>query len=216
MHSTVFEIHLLTNCSQITHSASYLKFIEQCVAGGISHLQLRQKNWNKPDKIAFGKELKTILKDSQVKFMVNDDVNLTLALDADGIHLGQTDLSLDQARHILGANKLIGLSIDSDESLLQANEFNNLSYVAASAVFASPTKTNLKKLWGINGLTQFCKTSKHPVIAIGGINLNNIKDVIACKVKGIALIHAVHNSTNPRQYLLQLNQTIKDLSSGTI
>ncbi|MCX8514500.1 MAG: thiamine phosphate synthase [Pseudomonadota bacterium] len=210
MKSEPIAIHLLTNCDSYKNADTYFKFIEQCAIGGITHLQLRQKDWSAANLLSFGYELKSIAKDHNLNFIVNDSLALMQQLDADGIHLGQSDISVNQARTILGPTKIIGLSIESEEQLIIANNYANLDYVAASAVFSSPTKTNLKKVWGVDGLKQFCLQSKHPTIAIGGINLNNIDSVINCNVSGVAIISALHKCSNVSDYLAQMHNKLKE------
>lgn len=202
------DIHLLTNCNN--YSDEYLQFIDTCAFAGITHLQLRQKNWQFKELLAFGKELKTILAKYQIPLIINDNLNLALELDAEGLHLGQSDISVKMARDVLGEHKIIGLSIESIEELYIANQLASIDYVAASAVFQSKTKHNLRKIWGLDGLTQFCNISKHPVVAIGGIDCINAKQVIVTGVTGIAVISAIHEAHDPKQYI----QELINISSG--
>jgi thiamine-phosphate pyrophosphorylase len=170
-----------------------------------THLQLHLiTNLSYHELLAFGFELKKLTTKYQKKLIINDNVALTIELDADGVHLGQTDGNINLARKQLGNSKIIGLSIESDEQLILANQSNNLDYVAASAVFTSKSKTNLQKIWGIEGLTKFCKISKHPVIAIGGIDINNILEVVQTGVNGVAIINAIHESSKPKIYIQKL------------
>lgn len=199
---SLLELHLLTNCNAANDN--YLRFIKKCILSGVTHVQLRQKNWSYQDLLHFGYELKNLLKPYNTKLIINDNLKLAIALDADGIHLGQTDCNYRLARIEFGTHKIIGLSIESHAELLEANKMSEVNYVAASAVFASKSKNNLKKIWGINGLNEFCKISKHPVIAIGGIDISNIKEVVATGINGIAIISAIHNAYNPQQYIQQL------------
>jgi thiamine-phosphate pyrophosphorylase len=208
--SSPLAIHLLTNCDSYKNADAYFKFIEKCAAGGITHLQLRQKKWAYANILSFGYELKYIAKQHNVSFIVNDDLNLLQQLDADGVHLGPSDISVQSARTIIGNNKIIGLSIESTEQLHIANNYDKIDYVAASAVFPSVSKDNLKKIWGVDGLKQFCLQSKHPTIAIGGISLDNIDAVLKCKVNGIAIISALHQSLNVSDYLAQLQHKIQE------
>lgn len=198
------DIHLLTNCSNQTDK--YLNFIDICANAGISHLQLRQKRWHFNELLAFGKELKTILAKYHIPLIVNDDLKLAIELDAQGVHLGQSDTPVKEARKALGNDKIIGLSIENDEELHLTNQLDSINYVAASAVFPSKTKYNLKKIWGLQGLKQFCSVSKHPVVAIGGINCENACQVISSGVAGIAVISAIHDAVDPGQCIRQLKK----------
>lgn len=208
-HNTI-QIHLLTN-AQVFPDDNYISFIDVCAKSGITHLQLRQKNWAYSDLLSFGRELKAILSSYDVRLIINDDFKLMLELDADGIHLGQSDSNPKLVRQEVGKDKIIGLSIESMNELLLANQLDCLDYVAASSVFPTDTKKNLNTIWGIDGLPLFCQQSRHPVIAIGGINLTNVGQVYSAGITGIALISAIHEAANPSLYIQNLINQIKFL-----
>ncbi|RTL10953.1 MAG: thiamine phosphate synthase [Neisseriaceae bacterium] len=201
------QLHLLTACPDTEHN-EYLKFIELSAKSGITHLQLRQKNWSFSSLLSLGRELQAVLKPYSVPLIINDNLHLTLELNADGVHLGQKDGDPDAARAILGADKIIGLSIENNAQLAQANLLRSINYVAASAVFPSKSKNNIEYIWGLDGLTKFCQASCHPVIAIGGINLSNIAEVGATAISGVAVISAIHEADDPKQYIQKLNQQL--------
>lgn len=203
------QLHLLTACPNSEHG-EYLKFIELSAKSGITHLQLRQKNWSFSSLLSLGRELQAILTPYSVPLIINDNLHLALELNADGLHLGQKDGDPDAARTILGADKIIGISIENNTQLEQANLSRSINYVAASAVFPSKSKNNIEHIWGLDGLDKFCQMSYHPVIAIGGINLSNIAQVGAIPISGIAVISAIHEANNPKQYIQQLNQQLND------
>ena len=202
MSKSPFSLHLLTHYKAPTDK--YLSFIDTCAQAGITHLQLRQKDWSFTNLKAFGLDLQNILKKYNIPLIINDNLKLAIALDAHGIHLGQNDTDVNAVRQILGLNKIIGLSIENLQQLEFANSLNTIDYVAASAIFPSKSKLNLKTFWGINGLQQFCKISKHPIIAIGGINHKNIHKVRETSINGIAIISAIHEATNPKEYIYNL------------
>ena len=139
---------------------------------------------------------KILEKHPEVPLIINDDIRLAKALNADGVHLGQTDDSVTKAREILGPNKMIGLPIESFKQLEQANTLP-IDYVTASAVFLSQTKPDCRTLWGLHDLAQLVKMSAHPITAIGGINTQNAIQVIRTGVHGIAVVSAIHNAPHP-------------------
>lgn len=198
------QLHLITNCPTAVPDDNYLQFIEIAANSGISDLQLRQKNWSAANLRTFGRELQSILKPTSVKLIINDNLQLAAELDVDGIHLGQQDSNPELARAVLGSTKKIGLSIESYQQLTTANRLDSIDYVAASAIFHSKSKTNLKHLWGVNGLQQFCNHSRHPVIAIGGITRENLASIATAKISGIAVISAIHEAADPAHYIGQL------------
>lgn len=210
----ILQLHLLTNCKTFPDN-KYFQFIELCAKAGISHLQLRQKDWKFPDLLAFGRDIMSILSANDVPLIVNDDVNLMLELDAKGIHLGQTDSHPKLVRKLIGQNKIIGLSIESMDELHVANKLDCIDYVAASSVFPTQTKKNLKTIWGLDGLNQLCQKSIHPVIAIGGINLGNVELVCQTEIAGIAVISAVHDAKNPELYIQKLRTHLSNPTSTT-
>lgn len=190
----------------------YLKFIETCAKSGISYLQLREKSASHDFLINFGKDIQSILKPLSIPLIINDNLNLALELDAEGIHLGQGDTDPFLTRKLLGKQKIIGLSIETLSQLEIANQLNCIDYVAASSVYATKTKKDIQTIWGTDKLKYFCALSKYPVIGIGGIDITNIKDVMQAKVSGVAIISAIHEALNPKEYITELMHMISTYS----
>lgn len=211
MNSDFYKLMLVTH-RQATPLPEYLSFIKQCVSSGVSSVQLREKNADPAFKLSFAKELKNILAPLDIPLIINDDVDLAIAVNADGVHLGQTDSSPQKARERLGARKFIGLSIESEEELIQANSYD-LNYVAASAVFPSEHKHNLKTIWGIDGVQRLCSLTAHPIIGIGGINANNLPQLMQSGAHGAAIIGALHQANDPEQMAFTLRQIIDNRST---
>ena len=195
MEVPAFRLILITHRQQMPLS-EYLKFIELCALSGITSLQLREKNMTPEFALEFSSKLKIILDPLNIPLIINDDASLASRMKASGVHLGQTDGKLEEARNLIGPDKIFGLSIESMENLEEANQ-NTLDYVAASAVFSSKNKENIKKIWELEGLSLLAKKSKHPVVAIGNINLNNIRNVLTAGASGVAVIGAIHDAPDP-------------------
>lgn len=176
------------------------RFIQDAIAGGVTCIQYRDKAKNIDELFSAAQCLKILLSPHKIPLIINDNVELAKLVDADGVHLGQSDLSIsvDTARKLLGPTKIIGLSIENLAQLEEANQLNSINYVAASALFPTPSKTNCKNYWGLEGLKQFVHISKHPVITIGGINISNINSVMQCGVIGVAVISAIQDSPNTK------------------
>lgn len=172
----------------------YSKLIELAISGGVSMVQLRDKfrSYNELKTIAL--HLKELLLPFKIPLIINDHVELTMEVDADGVHLGSEDMDIIKARKILGPNKIIGLSIEDLSELKAFNKLKGKYYAAASAVFTSNSKSNCKKTWGIKGLRDLVINSSHPVIAIGNINQNNIQSIIRTGAAGAAVISSIHDS----------------------
>ncbi len=174
----------------------YLNFIEQAVAGGVTMVQLREKfiPYSEIKKRALA--LQDILRTFNVPLIINDYVDLAIEIDADGVHVGNSDMSALKAREKLGLSKIIGVSIENMEDLEDANKLP-VSYVAASAIFPSSTKLDCKTFWGIDGLKIVVEKSTHPVIAIGGIGPQHIAEIFNTGAKGVAVVGAIHEASDP-------------------
>lgn len=207
--STDFYKLMLVTHRQNTPLSQYLNFIEECISSGVTSIQLREKNGDASFKLEFAQRLQKILMPLNIPLIINDDINLAHQVDADGVHLGQSDSSPTIARNLLGKNKYIGVSIEAEDELLIANK-SELSYVAASAVFPSEHKNNLKTIWDLDGLKRLCQKSTHPVIGIGGINETNLLQVIQAGAKGVAVIGALHQAEHPGAMALRLRKLIDD------
>lgn len=185
----------------------YLRFIHHCAVAGITSLQLREKQASYQDCLTLGRQLKSILTAFHIPLIVNDNVALAIELDADGVHLGQTDTSPIVAREQLGPDKIIGLSIDSKENLQTANTLP-IDYVGIGAIFPTKTKQNISTIWGLDGLAKISPLSKHPIVAIGGIDESNTQNVVHAGAHGVAVISAIHDSINPQQTIKNIRQQI--------
>lgn len=196
----------------VTHRQSralgaYLTFIEQCVLGGVTSVQLREKGYSPCELRAFALALKALLDNYHIPLIINDNVELALDMDAAGVHLGQSDGCVMQARERLGSDKYIGVSLESLDDLANSHH-QPIDYVAASAVFKTATKTNVRTHWGLDGVTRLKAQTSFPLIAIGGITLDNTAEVIAAGADGIAVIAALHEATEPQQVAQQLKRLI--------
>ena len=175
----------------------YAKTIRGAVRGGVTMVQLREKQNDRKlikEKAQF---LKNILRPLSVPLIINDYVELAAEVGADGVHIGQQDVPVPVARRILGQDKIIGLSIESFDDLYAANECSDLSYVTASAVFPSMTKPDCKTIWGLENLKKLVAESSHPMTAIGGIDLSNSSEVFRAGACGVAVVGAIHNAPDP-------------------
>jgi thiamine-phosphate pyrophosphorylase len=171
--------------------------VREAVAGGVTMVQLREKHRDIRYFIETALAVKAILQGSGVSLIINDRIDVALAVDADGVHLGQSDIPADIARLLLGKDKLLGLSVENEQQLMEAESLP-VDYLGLSAIFATPTKTNIKKEWGIEGLANAVAQSSLPIVAIGGIDVTNFKAIIATDVAGVALVSAICNAKSPQ------------------
>lgn len=210
MSTDFYKLILVTHRQNIPLSL-YLNFIKECISSGVTSIQLREKNSDASFKLEFAQQLKQILSPFNIPLIINDDILLAQQVNAEGVHLGQSDTSPTLARTLLGTEKSIGLSIEAVHDLIKANQ-SELNYVAASAVFPSQHKNNLKTIWGLEGLTRLCQNSNHPVVGIGGIDEANLLQVIQAGAKGVAVIGALHQAENPAKMALKLRKILDNRS----
>jgi thiamine-phosphate pyrophosphorylase len=208
MTAEFYKLMLLTHRNS-QPLGDYLQFIEKCISSGVTAVQLREKEASPSFLLDYALELKALLDRYNVPLIINDNLELALEINAHGLHLGQTDGCPVLARQRLGADKYLGLSIESEADLEKANACE-VDYVAASAVFPSAHKSNLRKLWGLKGLQSLAERSVHPLIAIGGINQQNIGQVMAAGAQGIAVIGVLHEAKNPSSMATDLRLLVEE------
>lgn len=212
MKNIFYKLTLVTN-KKNTPLNKYLKFIRECAESGITAVQLREKNLQFSELLDFGKQLQEILSPYGIPLIINDNVELALELDAEGVHLGQSDGSILKARELLGSNKIIGITIDTIEQLHVANSLP-IDYIGVGAIFATNNKSNITTVWGCEGLKHLAGLTTHPIIAIGGIDQDNVSQVMKSGAQGIAAIGAFHDTENPIISTQKLRKMIEASYNG--
>lgn len=190
-----YQLYLVTDENLTLERLKYV--VAEAVKGGVTMVQIREKHHDVRVFIERANAIKTVLQGSGVPLIINDRVDVALAVDADGVHLGQSDMPASLARRLIGPNKLLGLSIESHQQLADVVDLP-IDYIGLSAIFATPTKTDTLNHWGISGLRDALQTTSLPIVAIGGINPTNIEEVAATGVHGIALVSAICQAEDPR------------------
>ena len=201
-----YRLYLVTDDQQDLNTL--INVVKGAVAGGVNMVQVREKSNNIQSFIERAEAVKSILQGTQVSLIINDRVDVALAVDADGVHLGQSDMPVHLARKLIGPDKLLGLSIENEQQLIEANQLP-LDYIGLSAIFATPTKTNIKKQWGLNGLKKALQLTQFPIVAIGGINHTNLDEIVQTGVEGVALVSAICHAASPKQATIELVKQIK-------
>lgn len=171
--------------------------LRAAAAGGATAFQLRGKDWDGNELYQVGRRLAAVSHQLGVLFIVNDRVDIALACDADGVHLGQSDLPLGAARALLGPHRVIGVTASTTEQARIA-ERNGSDYIGASPVWTTPTKTDTNAALGLEGLEDMCQAVSIPVVGIGGINEKNAARVMRAGAAGIAVVSAVVSHPDPR------------------
>ena len=168
----------------------FAQIIEEAIAGGVTMLQIREKNADTREFFEIARVARNITKARRIPLVINDRLDIALAVDADGLHIGQSDLPLKAARKIAGDKLFIGVSAGTVEEALAA-EKDGADYLGASAVFPTGSKDDVGSAIGLEGLARICAAVKIPVVAIGGIGLANAADVMKAGAAGIAVISAI-------------------------
>ena len=184
------------------------RIVEAAVRGGVSCVQLREKSLPTFAFVEAARSLKTILAPLGVPLIINDRVDVALAAGADGVHLGQGDMSYADARALLGPGAIIGLSVESTEQALEAGAWD-VDYLGVSPVFVTPTKPDLRTAWGLEGIRRLKKESGHVLIAIGGIHPDNAAQVLEAGADGLAVVSAICSASDPEAASRRLRQTIE-------
>ncbi len=200
-------LYLVTD-SSLSRGRSLEDIVIQAAAGGTTIVQLREKELPTGDFIAVARRLKKALQPYNIPLIINDRVDVALAVDAEGVHIGQSDISYEDARALLGPDKIIGLSVENHEEVLLANQLD-VDYIGISPLHSTPTKTDTALPFGIEGCTRAVNASRHPSVAIGGINLGNIAQTMSCGVDGVAVVSAIVSADDPQQASADLRQAVE-------
>ncbi|MFY7697959.1 MAG: thiamine phosphate synthase [Legionella sp.] len=195
MKEKFWQLTLVTNKGSAP-TAPYLEFIERCLKAGITCVQLREKSLPNEDLLHFGSSLKHLLDLYNVPLIINDEPYLCIKLGAFGIHLGQSDMNVRKARAVLGADKIIGLSVNTLKDVENALTLP-IDYIGVGAIFPTHNKPNIETIWGLAGLRNASLISPYPIVAIGGIDESNTFSVINSGADGIAAIGAFHRAADP-------------------
>ncbi|HTK36926.1 MAG TPA: thiamine phosphate synthase [Pyrinomonadaceae bacterium] len=189
MSFTLPKIYPITDVS--LSGISHAEQVERLISGGATLIQLREKHASPRDFFEAAKPAVEIARKNDVKIVINDRVDIARALGADGVHLGQDDLRPDAARHILGPDAIIGYSTHSVEQALRAAVFN-IDYIAIGPIFKTTTKEKPDPVVGLDGLGEVKEQLGNiPLVAIGGIDLDNIREVLAAGAESVALVSAL-------------------------
>lgn len=158
--------------------------------GGATAVQLRSKELTARQLYLTGLSLRRLTRELGLLFIVNDRVDVALAVDADGVHLGQDDLPLEAARRLMGRRRIIGISVDTVEEAERAQR-GGADYLGAGPVFATSSKADAGPVMGPEGLREICRAVRIPVVGIGGVNAQNARRVVEAGAAGVAVISAV-------------------------
>ena len=179
----------------------------QAVKGGAVYVQLREKDVSTRFFVEEAKRIKKLLEQYRVPLIINDRVDVALACGAEGVHIGQEDMPYEIVRKLMGQKAIIGLSVETLEDV-EVGQKLNVDYIGVSPVFSTPTKADTKGAWGLEGLAKIKDFSRHPLVAVGGINESNIREVVKSGADCIAVVSAICAVPNPEAAARRINEMI--------
>lgn len=184
-----WSLYVVTDAG-LSRGRSHLAVIEAAIAGGATIVQYREKMASTRQMIAEAQALRELTRRAGVPLIVNDRLDVALAIDADGVHVGQDDMPAVLARRLIGPDKILGVSAANLSEAMQAVQ-DGADYLGVGPIVATPTKPDAAPPIGMDGLREICRNVPLPVVAIGGINATNAADAIAAGAHGIAVVSAV-------------------------
>jgi thiamine-phosphate pyrophosphorylase len=183
--------------------------VAAAVCGGVTAVQLREKECGTREFVELARRLKGILAPFDVPLIVNDRADVALAAGADGVHVGQSDMDCRDLRRLLGPGALIGLSVETMEQAEQAATLP-IDYLGVGPIFATPTKPDAAPAWGLDRLAELRRRSRHTLVAIGGINAGNARQVMEAGADGIAVVSAICAAADPAKAAQELRRNCQD------
>lgn len=202
-----YSLYLVTDRT-LSLGRSTVEVVRAAIRGGVSCVQLREKGCSTREFVDEARLLKALLAGTGVPLFINDRLDVALAVGADGVHLGQNDLAIADARRLVGNRMIIGISAESVADAVRA-EAEGADYIGASPVFTTPTKTDTAPPLGLAGLRAIRRAVQLPLVAIGGINADNAAAVLRAGADGLAVVSAIVSAPCPRTAAAGLRQRIQ-------
>ena len=204
------KLYLVTDSTNLPEEI-YLKKVEDALRGGVTMLQIREKDKTTRDYIELAAKTHEIAKKYDVPLIIDDRVDVAMAVDAEGVHLGQSDMQVDKARKILGEKKIIGATTKTVPQALEAYQ-NGADYLGVGAIY--PTTTKVKTvLTSVDTLTDICNSVPIPANAIGGLNKGNIDVLKDAPIAGICVVSAIMKAEDSCEAAKELLKAYEELKA---
>ena len=195
MNNINLSLYLVTDKSDDVEK--FLNTIEEAIKGGVTVVQIREKTAETLDFYNLALKVKEITSKYEVPLIINDRVDVALAIDADGVHIGQSDMPCDVTRKLIGADKILGVSAATIEEAKKAQN-DGADYIGTGAVFPTSTKDDAPKITK-QDLKEIVESIEIPVVAIGGITKDNAPELIDTGIAGLSVVSAIMSSDNPKK-----------------
>jgi thiamine-phosphate diphosphorylase len=202
-----YTLYLVTDRG-LSKGRSTLEIVRSAVRGGVTCVQLREKNCSAREFIAEAISVQSFLKEHRIPLIINDRLDIAQAIKADGVHLGQNDIPLKMARAIVKDSMLIGISAESLQDAVEAERYG-ADYIGVSPIYATATKSDTAPALGLEGLREIRKAVKIPLVGIGGLNRSNAAEVIGNGADGIAVVSAIVSADDPEKAAAELSEIIR-------
>ena len=206
MNNLDLSLYLVTDKSD--NVEEFLNTMEEAIKGGVSVVQIREKTAETLDFDNLALKVKEITTRYNVPLIINDRVDVALAIDADGVHVGQSDMPCDITRKLIGPDKILGVSAHNIKEAKKA-EKDGADYLGSGAVFPTPTKDDANRITK-KDLKEITDSVNIPVVAIGGINLDNANELKDTGIKGLSVVSAIMSSENPKKSSEELLKIFKN------
>jgi len=200
-------LYLVTD-RQLCGARSLEDVVFQALQGGVACVQLREKDVSTRFFVKEAQKIKTLTAQFGTPLIINDRLDVALAIEADGVHIGQDDMPYETARKLMGPKAIIGLSVETWDDVVTAQKLD-VDYLGVSPIFETPTKSDTKGSWGLEGLARIKAYSRHPLVAIGSLNATNAEDAVMAGADCIAVVSAICAAPDPLQASRQLNTIIR-------
>ena len=201
-------LYLVTDSTGLSEAA-FLEKVEQALQGGVTFLQLREKERSTREYIHLARKVHALARRYQVPLVVDDRVDVALAAETDGVHVGQSDMPVELARKLLGPDKIVGATAKTVPQALEALE-QGADYLGSGAIYPTTTKV-VTVITSTETLGEICKAVPIPVNAIGGLNRDNLGVLKGIPIAGICVVSAIMKSADPRAAAAGLRQAFDEL-----
>ena len=214
MQVHALRLYLVTDQS-IAGTRTLADMVAAAVQGGVTCVQLREKHLNTRDFLAQAVRLKQLLGPHGIPLVINDRIDIALACGAEGVHLGQSDMPVEQARQLLPPEVFIGWSV---ETLADVSRSATLpvDYLGVSPIYATPTKSDAASPWGLEGLRQVRAATALPLVAIGGIHVGNAAELLQAGADGLAVVSALCAASDPCEAAAAFSAVMRTVPARTL